>query len=278
MEVAAGGMHTCALLDTGAVRCWGANSTGELGYAHRNSIGDDELPDSAGDVNVGGRVARIALAQGNTCAVLETGALRCWGNNEFGQLGYGNTDNIGDDEAPARAGGVDVGGRVIDVALSLFAVCVVLEGGTVRCWGSSPNGQLGYGNMATIGDNETPATAGDVDVGGKVVQVTLGWMHTCTTLEGCAARCWGRNDYGQLGYANTKDIGDNELPSSTGDIDVGCSVTQMSAGASHTCALCIGGRVRCWGPNNAALGYGRPLGGPIGDDETPASAGDVPVY
>jgi alpha-tubulin suppressor-like RCC1 family protein len=142
----------------------------------------------------------------------------------------------------------------------------------------SANGQLGYGNTTTIGDNETPATAGDVDVGGKVVRVSLGTSHTCAVLEGGAARCWGRNDYGQLGYGNTKDIGDNELPSSAGDIDVGCKVTQIAGGGAFTCALCTGGRVRCWGADGSALGYGRLFGGPIGDDETPARAGDVPVY
>ncbi len=76
-------------------------STGELGYGHTNNIGDDESPASAGDVNVGGSVTQIAAGGRHSCAVLMGGAVRCWGSNEHGELGYGHTKNIGDNESPA---------------------------------------------------------------------------------------------------------------------------------------------------------------------------------
>jgi alpha-tubulin suppressor-like RCC1 family protein len=278
VQIGAGDQHTCVLLETGAVRCWGSGDRGQLGYANTNMIGDDEKPSSAGDVNVGGKVVEIAVGGANTCARLESGAIRCWGPNLYGQLGYGNTKNIGDDETPAWAGNVDVGGPVAQVSFGTQFACAILVGGSLRCWGTSPNGQLGYGNIKAIGDDEAPSTAGDVNVGAKVLRVNAGDYHTCAIVEGNALRCWGRNDLGQLGYGHTRDIGDDEVPATAGDVNVGGPVVQVEVGGATTCALLVGGHVRCWGGDvGGALGYGRPLGGPIGDDETPATAGDVPV-
>lgn len=113
MQIVAGGFHTCALLSTGAVRCWGDGNEGQLGYANNNDIGDDELPASAGDIDIGGSVIQIASGNSHVCALLSTGAVRCWGRAAEGQLGYGNVDFIGNDESPAFAGDVDVGGPLV---------------------------------------------------------------------------------------------------------------------------------------------------------------------
>ncbi len=78
--------HSCVVLTGGVVRCWGNNEYGQLGYGHTNNIGDDENPASAGDVNVGGIVTQIAVGRIHTCALLNTGAVRCWGNNEHGGI------------------------------------------------------------------------------------------------------------------------------------------------------------------------------------------------
>src|SRR5207244_379546 len=125
----------------------------------------------------------------HTCALLEGGTVRCWGEGLSGSLGYGNVNNIGDDESPASAGDVDVGGTVVQISVGAAHTCALLEGGTVRCWGA--NLQLGYGNMNIVGDDETPASVGDVDVGGPAVQLAAGGFHTCVVLDGGAVRCWG---------------------------------------------------------------------------------------
>src|SRR6185369_17045588 len=96
--------------------------------------------------------------------------------------------------------------------------CALLEGGTVRCWGSGMQGELGHGNVENIGDDETPASAGDIDVGGIVTNVDAGFLHVCATLESGSARCWGRGSTGALGYGNLQDIGDDETPASAGDV------------------------------------------------------------
>ncbi len=277
IQIAAGYEHTCALLSDANVRCWGHNYPGQLGYSHTNHIGDDERPASVGNVDVGGSVTQIAAGYKHTCALLSGGAVKCWGDNRVGQLGYEHTHNIGDDERPASVGNVDVGGEVIQIAAGAFYTCALLSDANVRCWGYNSSGQLGYGHRNHIGDDERPASVGNVDVGGKVIQIAARETHTCALLSNAKVRCWGNNEFGELGYGHTKPIGDNETPSSVGNVDVGGSVTQIAAGLYYTCALLSNAKVRCWGHNYpyGQLGYGHYIG--IGDNEAPAAAGDVDI-
>jgi alpha-tubulin suppressor-like RCC1 family protein len=276
VRLSASWYHTCAVLDSGNVRCFGDGAYGELGYGNVNSIGDDETPASAGDVNVGGPVSQVSTGPDDTCAALQDGRLRCWGSNADWVLGYPKNTPIGDDESPASAGDVDVGGFVVQTANGLGHTCALLDTGKVRCWGNGTGGRLGYGNTNTIGDDETPASAGDVDLGGRAVQLVAGSVHTCALLDTGKVRCWGSGGFGVLGHGNMSSIGDDETPASAGDVDVGGTVTQLAAGEFGTCALLSGGTVRCWGRGTEGrLGYGNT--NDIGDDETPASAGDVDV-
>lgn len=105
-DLALGGPHTCAVLETGAVRCWGNNEFGQLGYGHTRDIGDDELPSAAGPVDLGEGAVKLGAGSSHTCAVLDTGTVRCWGNNNFGQLGYSHTHVLGTEETPAEVGDV----------------------------------------------------------------------------------------------------------------------------------------------------------------------------
>jgi alpha-tubulin suppressor-like RCC1 family protein len=191
-----------------------------LGYGNKNTIGDDETPATAGDVNLGGTAVQVAAGAAHTCALLDTGEVRCWGVGNSGALGYGNQNDIGDDEVPASAGAVAVGGRVIELSSGGTAnTCALLEGGRVRCWGSGAFGQNGYGNTQNIGDDETPASAGDVDVGGPVVQLDSAIFKTCALLDSGRVRCWGNGGFGALGYGNGETIiGDDETPASAGDV------------------------------------------------------------
>jgi alpha-tubulin suppressor-like RCC1 family protein len=91
---------------------------------------------------------------------MEGGTLRCWGDGEDGQLGYGNTDNVGDDEVPADVGDVPLGETVVQVSAGGTHTCALLEQGTVRCWGRAEHGQLGQGNTTQTG--HTPETLPEV--------------------------------------------------------------------------------------------------------------------
>ena len=286
IQISAGAFHTCALLGTGNVRCWGLGTAGQLGYGRVETIGDDEVPASAGDVNVGARVVQIGAGESHTCALLTTRQVRCWGASTF--TGHATTQFIGDDESPASARDVNVGGSAIQIAAGGRHSCALLDTGKVRCWGMGTDGMLGYGNTNTIGDDESPASAGDVDVGGRVVQISVdvgrglyNGGHTCALLDAGSVRCWGSGSYGILGYGNTQAIGDNESPSSAGDVDVGGAVKEIAVGTDRTCALLTHGGVRCWGYGGDASGYVGVLGygntESIGDNEPPSAAGDVDV-
>ena len=245
IQTSAGAYHTCALLSTGNVKCWGNGGYGQLGYGNTNSIGDNELPATTNAVDIGGTVTQITTGQYHTCALLSTGNVRCWGYNGYGQLGYGNTNSVGGYTTPASAGDVNVGGTVTQITAGANHTCALLSTGNVRCWGNGNSGQLGYGNTNRIGDNESPASAGDVNVGGTVTAISAGQNHTCALLTSGNVRCWGNGNSGQLGYGNTNSIGDNETPASAGDVNVGGAVTAIYTGDAHTCALLRTGNVRC---------------------------------
>lgn len=327
VQLSAGSGYSCALLDTGGVRCWGGR-TALLGYAsqhHADSTWPSLSPALLGDVPVGGRVVQVSTGRSHICALLEGGSARCWGDGEQGQLGYGSRDPVGSLQSPEQAGDVALGGKVLQIAAGNHQTCalvgpasvrcwgsdfgpgaaksmaelgarrrplsypitpagdavvqlavsgpncVLLERGRVRCWGANGSGTLGYGHL-----REVRLPVADVPVGEKVQQLALGHRHVCALLEGGRVRCWGGASYGQLGYGNGLDIGDDETPASAGDVPVGGKVERIAAGAFHTCALLEGGRVRCWGDNSfGQLGYGSTQR--IGDDETPAEVGDVQV-
>jgi len=274
VQLATGYYHNCALLDTGKVRCWGWNSRGQLGYGHTDKIGDDEAPSVAGDVDIGGDVKQICSGLYHNCVILVDDTVRCWGYNNLGQLGYGNTTDIGDDEVPATVGAVNIGATATQIACAGYRTCVVTDNQTVRCWGDGSSGQLGYGNTQNIGDNELPSAAGEVSLGQPVTAIGLGGFHNCALLTDDTVRCWGSGSFGQLGYGNTQTIGDNELPSAVGPVNVGGVVTALEPDGQYTCARLEDSAVRCWGRSDTGqLGYGNTQ--TIGDNESPASAGDV---
>jgi alpha-tubulin suppressor-like RCC1 family protein len=346
VAISAGAYSTCALLRGGRLACWGYAKGGALGYGNERAVGDDETPDSVGDVPVGGVVTSVSVGGGPTCAVLAQGRLRCWGAYGFGEnlkcvdptkfcyghtdqnigIGYGTWRPIGDDETPASVGDLPVrGGKVVQVACGSIHICALLDSGGVRCWGadaangslgdrpltrpSEPGGEitvgarvkqitvgefhscallldgrvrcwgtghdgaLGYGHGEIV---ETPARSGDVTLGAPAVQIDAGDLHTCAVLTGGRVRCWGNNQFGQLGYGHTRNIGIKSTPASAGDVKVGGAVIQISAGGAHTCGVLDNGGVRCWGSNRyGQLGY--PHVKSIGDDESPGSAGNVPI-
>jgi alpha-tubulin suppressor-like RCC1 family protein len=280
--IAAGFYHACAILDDRQVRCWGLGGDGALGYGNTNYIGDDETPGAVGPVDLGPGRTAVAITGGgrHTCAILDNGRVRCWGAGYYGQLGYGNTRTVGDNETPGSVGPVDLGaGRTaVAIAGGGYHTCAILDNGKLRCWGEGSSGQLGYGNRRDIGDNETPASVAPVKLGArrKAIAITAGYKHTCAILDNGKVRCWGGASSGQLGYGNTKKIGDDETPASVAPVKLGArrKAIAISASGTHSCAVLNNRRVRCWGSGRyGQLGYGNTRY--IGDNEKPGSVDPV---
>ena len=256
-QLRAGDAHTCALLNDGSVRCWGLGSLGRLGYGNTDLIGDNELPSSRGAIPLPEKVSQLATGGAHTCALLSNGLVRCWGNNQYGQLGYRHINHIGDTEPVTSMGHVNLGTQAMRITAGANHTCALLTNSKVRCWGHNNNGQLGYGHTNNIGDDDEPSSV-DVQVGAPVQDIFARGNQTCALLLSGKVRCWGTNTYGQLGYSNGGSaIGDNEHPSSVGDVNLGGTVIQLATGHLHTCALMDTGAVKCWGYNaTGQLGNG----------------------
>lgn len=290
LQVTTGGRHTCVLLSGGRVRCWGENDSGQLGLGHvvRTPIGSP--PAARPDVKLGAPAIAVAAGYAHTCAILEGGAVRCWGAGAAGRLGRGDVDSLGDDELPDSAGDLDLGGPALAIAAADDHTCAILSNsGALRCWGDNTAGQLGYGHTSPIGDDESPADAGDVPVGAPVVQIALNYRRTCVVTDTGGVRCWGEQPTGHPHpgldcFKCSEDpiccLGDDEPPQQRGDLDLGGPALSVSVGAHHTCAVLAGGALRCWGSGKFGLlgpaaagcnGCDESADCCLGDDEPPAA-------
>ena len=245
--IAAGDSHSCALTASQGVKCWGWNAYGQLGDGTNQS--------SAVPVDVQGLtsgVSEIAVGGSHTCAILLTGSLKCWGYNGNGQLGDGTTT---DRNLPGDVTGLP--GVVYGVSTGLLHTCVMTQSGGVKCWGENFLGALGDGTRT---DRYTPVDV--VGLSSGAVSLATGIGHTCALgAQGLWLRCWGRNEYGQ--------VGDNSYTFAfhTEPVDVANvpgTIAMIAAGGFHTCLLTTGGDVSCWGSNefgqlaNGGTGWGAP--------------------
>ena len=262
--LAASAETTCAVSMAGEMKCWGQNNYGQLGYGDTSRRGDSagEMGDALPILDFGGsslavKVKSLSVGFEHSCAILNDGGLRCWGRNANGQLGYGDTDNRG--ELPTSMGknlpAVDLGsGRSAKfIATGHYHTCVILDDGGMKCWGRNDNGQLGYGEElpGSMGDN-LPAV--DLGPGQSAKFIALGADHTCVILGDGGVKCWGGNGYGQLGYGNTNNYNSG---GSLAAVHFSPTVKTVAAGNSRTCVMLYGGSVKCWGLNdNGQLGYG----------------------
>ena len=207
-------------------------------------LGIASCPGGEGGGNSGSNPSALAVDAGgsHTCALAYENRAFCWGDGSHGQLGYGNTS---DRSSPGESiPGLE---DVRQISAGGFHTCALVANGSVHCWGSGGNGQLGYGNTS---DRSSPGEAipGLVNVS----QISAGSNHTCAVLINGNAHCWGLGSNGILGYGvvTGRNAPGGPIP------DFG-NVTRISAGISHTCALVANGSAHCWGWGfRGRLGYG----------------------
>ena len=268
-----GSFANCAILDNDALKCWGSNLYGGLGIGNSSHRGGSpsDMGDNLPAVNLGTGVHAVYAALGgfHSCAILNNGKVKCWGRNNYGQLGYGDTTTRGTnsqhmgDNLPY----VDLGtGRTaVKLALGYEHSCAILDNQRLKCWGRNSDGQLGLGNTSHRGDQ-----AGEMgnslpylklgSLSSQVREVSSFRTHTCAISNSNQLKCWGRNTRGQLGYGNDLTIGDqaSEMDYSLNWVYLGSgrTVLSVSTGYEHTCAILDNNSVKCWGyATLGCLGY-----------------------
>lgn len=236
--VSAGFSHICAILQDRSVKCWGQNTSGQLGYEDQNFRG--LAPQKSINLGLGRTAKSIATGFAHSCAILDDNSVKCWGANASGQLGYG--DRMMRLAPPAQTVNLGVGRSARALALGAYHSCAVLDDMTLKCWGSNSDGQLGYNDKI-----QRTAPDATVNLAGQTVRVlTTGTYHSCAILSDNTLRCWGRNSEGQLGY------GDNTARLAPGpalDLGAGIIPRSVTAGLSHSCVLSDEG-FQCWGAND----------------------------
>jgi len=235
VDVAAGAYFTCALHAGGTVSCWGDNADGCLG---RGSFSDYETTPAA----MPGLAGVTALRAGYyfTCALMNGGSVKCWGRNDFGQLGNGNTTNSA---TPVTVAGV-AGAQ--DLSSDSYHVCAIMADATLKCWGWNQDGQLGLGYFGGI-----IPTATAVPGLANVLGVECGYRHVCARLSGGGVKCWGNNEFGRLG------TGDENPSATPRDVPGVSQVAQLSGRGSFNCVYEADKDLKCWGYNGEGqLGMG----------------------
>jgi alpha-tubulin suppressor-like RCC1 family protein len=277
VQLSAGSLHTCALMNDARVKCWGRDNVGQLGNGATS--GEQWTAQSVVTLNA---VWQLVSGSDFNCAQRYDGTALCWGNNYSGQSGTGYADT-----ALQQPYQVYALSNASQLAAGGSHACA-LTGSGVYCWGNNTYGQLGLGNTDGHGQPQRVTALAGV----TVTRIAAGGNHTCAIDDAAVVRCWGANDYGQLGLDNTANqwspqvvpglAGATQLAlgtrhtcartsagvlctgsNSAGQLGLGdttsrsspvlvsglTSVAELSAGFAHTCARETAGTVRCWGDN-----------------------------
>lgn len=206
---------------------WGRNLSGQLG---NDSTTDTSVPVSVTTTGAlaGKTITQVSAGYSHSCALTSAATVACWGSNSFGELGAPAGPQS---QVPVA---MEMTGALSGKALSAVSAgngwtCVVTTDGMIACRGRLGNGQI-TGPIA----------------GGFPVEVSVGDSHACALTTAGTVACWGNNSQGQLG--------DGTLTSSVAPVPVdvngalaGKSLTRVTAGALHSCALATDGTAACWG-------------------------------
>jgi alpha-tubulin suppressor-like RCC1 family protein len=264
--ISAGEFHTCALLNTGGVSCWGINTNASLGNGTSGPGTDTNVPGvpiTLPDDASGNPTTATAISAGNyhTCAILNTGAVTCWGYNYTGQVGNGSNDNVSTPVGPIALPG---GSTATAIAAGGEHTCAILNTGAVSCWGGNRSGELGSGTFGTATDTNTPGAPISLldDANGNpatAIAITAGIAHTCVVVNTGGVTCWGLGSNGQLGNSTNVDASAPATPIALPNDANGkpATASAISAGTLHSCALLNTGGISCWGYNGGGqLGSG----------------------
>jgi alpha-tubulin suppressor-like RCC1 family protein len=228
-----GKYFTCAVDPHHGVACWGGNQLGQLGFVSQDTYVPTSVPDPATGVE------SVVAAENHACALLEDTTVKCWGHNTERQLGDGTAVNRGPNQVFDL-----VGVESICDGSQAKHTCVVLKGGSMKCWGYNSYGQRGDGTKGL----RVAFPGAVVGLPSRAVRVSCGERHTCAVMHNGSVMCWGYNGYGQLGDGTKTD---STIPVAV--VGLEGPAKSVALGLAFSCALLESGSIMCWGDN----GYGQ---------------------
>ncbi len=232
MQVATGEAEACAVLANGKVYCWGEDDLGQLG----NGKTETEVltPTEVKGID---NAKQVSIGKKDTCALLSTGHVDCWGENGRGQVG-----NEKDEEAsvstPVEVNHLE---HVTEIQVGWDFACALIEGGTVKCWGENGLGNIGSGRKAKEGESVLVPEEAKVK---EVSKLDAYFKHACGLLTNGTLKCWGYDFFDELGNNDEGEFAEAiETPVAA---FYPKAATDVSLGHYHTCIV-ESGTVECWG-------------------------------
>ena len=199
VAISAGQYHSCAILDSGSVSCWGYGIEGQLGNGGTSQQNSPTLTSSLG---TGRKAVAISAGDIHTCAILDNGSVSCWGEGSKGRLGNGGTSQ---QNSPTLTNSLGTGRTAVAISGGAKHTCAILDSGSVSCWGYGGIGILGDGGTS---DQNSPTLTSSLGTGRTAVALENGHAHTCAILDDASMKCWGNDNNQQLGNGATGSTGD----------------------------------------------------------------------
>ena len=184
----------------------------------------------------------VAISAGNshTCAILDDGTVKCWGDGEKRRLGQGQLKPHKPRPQPAPSV-LDVQAR--SISLGAGHSCALLDDFSVKCWGLNLHGQVGIGST---NNNIVSPSLVSFGTNRKATSIAKAGFHTCATLNDGNTSCWGYNNYGELGINTTTSHRTPQIVDRGGVHD---SFRSLTGGYRTTCGVLTSGLPSCWGQN-----------------------------
>jgi alpha-tubulin suppressor-like RCC1 family protein len=237
--ITVGESTNCALLYDGTVQCWGFSRYGQTGIVQENN----PIPST---VTFTETVLKVTSGGQHICALLSSNRVACWGYNQFGQLGFEATSGTDTpNPTPTIIEGLT---NVVDVQAGRYFNCALNNVGEIWCWGNNWGGMLGNstGDTDQLGAYPTPTRIDPALLGGLPVAIRAGQNNSCALFYDNTVKCWGFNQYGQLGNGT---FNSDPNPNPTQVIGIAGTVAQLISFDAANCVLLTNGRVQCWGWN-----------------------------